>query len=78
MSNPNRTVAAFRNRKMIKIAEITATSKTAAEVLADSIRPTLDKDQTVRVASYKYGSWKHPTREWLVRTYERVRSDNGL
>lgn len=70
MANPNRTVAAWRNRKWVCTKHADAKTQWEAEAVAVEWKKA--GCVRVRVTSYKYGSRQDPRRGWQVRSYEQA------
>lgn len=71
-SGPNKTVAAFRNRQWSEVGQTTYESESEARTAATEARRVYPKPRyTVRVTSYRWGSFKAPQRSWVLRVYER-------
>lgn len=67
MSNPNRTVAAARNRKSVMVREERHWNRADAEAMAEAAR---NEGATVRVTSFKMGPRNKPMTGFMVRWYE--------
>lgn len=70
MNGPNKTAAAFRNRKWSLISEESFNYLTQAENRADELNANKAKNIRVRVTSYKLGPRNGPVRMYMVRVYE--------
>lgn len=70
MSNPNRTVAAARNRKTVLVREDRRWTRTEADALADQWRVGLGDGEIVRVTSFKMGPRNKPMTGFMIRQYE--------
>jgi hypothetical protein len=67
MANPNRTVAAAKNRKSVMVRQEPFDAHHDAEAAAEVARA---KGETVRVTSYKIGPRNKPITKFMVRWYE--------
>lgn len=73
MANPNRTVAAFRTAKQVKVHESDSFgTRGAADAHAEMMKTRYDSGYVVRVFPFKIGPRRSPIQKFIVRVYEKV------